>query len=492
MGARALAVGWWDDVDGHDEAVEPGVATEAGARCRILVADADPRTRACLVELLRSHGHDVASAEEGQAALNAFAGEDFDLVFLDLELPGVAGMNVLAALPAIDSQADVVVFTAVQGVESVVEAMKLGAYEYLTKPADSHTILRVVQRARRERALRKEVQRLRTEVPTRSPGGLVGRSPAMRRLLSAIARVAVTRASVLITGETGTGKELVARAIHECSPRSRRPFVDVHCSAIPHALLESELFGHVRGAFTGAVASRKGLVEEADGGTLFLDEVGTLTPDVQVRLLRLLQERRIQRVGSSMSTPVDFRLVAASNVDLRDEVGAGHFREDLFFRLDVCAIRVPPLRERTEDVPLLAHHFLTRFATEYGIEPPRLTPEVLARMVAYDWPGNVRELEHFVERSLVMHPGASSIPFDLPHGTSEEGPEPLVQRALDEDWSLDRLERVYILRRLERNGWQRSATAEQLGIDRRTIHRKLKRYREEGLLAEVVDTGALG
>jgi DNA-binding NtrC family response regulator len=285
----------------------------------------------------------------------------------------------------------------------------------------------------------------------------------------------------LITGETGTGKELVARAVHDLSPRSDKPFIAVNCSAIPSTLLEAELFGHMRGSFTGAVQSRKGLIEEAAGGTLFLDEISTLSEDVQVKLLRVLEDRRVQRVGSNAPVAVDFRLVAASNTDLAALVEAGRFREDLFFRLDVFPIVVPPLRERKDDIPLLAAHFMARFAEEHGMDAPRLSPLTVSRMMAYEWPGNVRELENYIERSVIMYPGSSAFPFDLPRTASHDAATAL-GRAVEGEWTMDRLEREYLLASLDHHGWQQAAVAEILGVNRRTIYRKLKQYRAEGLL----------
>jgi DNA-binding NtrC family response regulator len=313
----------------------------------------------------------------------------------------------------------------------------------------------------------------------------VGRTPVIQKVFRLVERVAPTRATVLVTGETGTGKDLVARAIHDLSPRAEAPFIAVNCSAIPSTLLEAELFGHTRGSFTGAVQNRKGLIEEAEGGTLFLDEISTLSADVQVKLLRVLQDRRVQRVGSSSPVVVDFRLVAATNTDLSRLVASGDFREDLFFRLDVFPIAMPPLRERREDILPLADHFLARFAAEHEVSAPRLSPTTLSRMVSYPWPGNVRELENFVERSVIMYPGARSFPFDLPRNGSEHTEAQLIERAATDQWTLERLEREYLLSTLERHRWRRSTAAEILGINRRTIHRKLSRYREQGLVADL-------
>ncbi|HET7322177.1 MAG TPA: sigma-54 dependent transcriptional regulator, partial [Longimicrobiaceae bacterium] len=311
---------------------------------------------------------------------------------------------------------------------------------------------------------------------------MIGRSAALNRVHDLIQRVAPTRATVLITGETGTGKELVARSIHELSDRAHGSFIAINCSALPETLLESELFGYTKGAFTGATATRRGLFEEANGGTLFLDEIATISPAIQVKLLRVLQERRIQRLGSSQSVAVDFRLIAAGNLDLADEVEAGRFREDLYYRLNIFPITVPALRERSDDIPLLANHFRLRFAEENGIEPPEIAADTMERLLSHDWPGNVRELENFIERSVIMHAGARTIPFDLSGGRRGE-PEPdreLTGRAMRERWTLQRLEREYILELMRETNGHQVRTAEILGIDRRTLYRKLKQYREEG------------
>jgi len=468
----------------------PGAVTKLdGGRDRgrsavALVADADAELLSHLSDLLAAAGHEVVTAQDGQAALDALHAREVDVALLDVDLPKVSGLNVLSALPSVHTDAKVIVLTSHGTVEAAVEAMKLGAYDYVRKPLDDDELLHTVDRALSMLRVRRELDRVRGSRPERRMAAMVGKTPAMQRLFRLVERVAPTRATVLITGETGTGKELVARAVHEHSPRGDKPFVAVNCSAIPSTLLEAELFGHVRGSFTGAVQSRKGLIEEASGGTLFLDEISTLSLDVQVKLLRVLEDRRVQRVGSNAPVPVDFRLVAATNTDLTPLVAAGTFREDLLFRLDVFAIQVPPLRDRLDDIPLLAGHFIARFSTEHGIEPPRVSPHTLSRMMSYDWPGNVRELENFIERSVIMHPGADGFPFDLPRALPGSEGSATLSRAVEDAWTLDRLEREYLLSMLERNRWQQAAVADLLGINRRTIHRKLKRYREEGLLPE--------
>jgi DNA-binding NtrC family response regulator len=313
----------------------------------------------------------------------------------------------------------------------------------------------------------------------------------MERLFDLVERVAPTRATVLIVGETGTGKELVARAVHDLSERARKPFVAINCSALPETLLESELFGHTKGSFTGAIANKRGLFEEANGGTLFLDEISTISPAIQVKLLRVLQDRKIQRVGGGMPLTVDFRLIVATNVDLGEEVRAGRFREDLYYRLNVFPLNVPALREREGDIPILANYFRMKFAQENGVEPPSITPETMTRLASYPWPGNVRELENFIERAVIMYAGARTIPFEPPLGEKARSERELLERAREEKWDLGRLEREYILDVLESCHGHRGHAAEILGIDRRTLYRKLKEYQQQGKADLQLDMAAV-
>jgi DNA-binding NtrC family response regulator len=305
---------------------------------------------------------------------------------------------------------------------------------------------------------------------------MVGESLTMDRMFELIERVAATRATVLVAGETGTGKELVARAIHDLSERARGSFVPVNCSALPETLLESELFGHMRGSFTGAIANRRGLFEEANGGTLFLDEISTISPAIQVKLLRVLQDRKIQRVGGGPAIDADFRLIVATNVDLAEEVAAGRFREDLYYRLNVFPIVVPPLRQRSEDIPLLVNHVRIKFSRENGVTAPTISAETMARLIGYGWPGNVRELENFMERAVIMYAGKSHVPFDPPLGERADRQRNLLRVARENSWDLARLEREYILDLLEAHHGHRAEAAAALGIDRRTLYRKLKEY----------------
>jgi two-component system NtrC family response regulator/two-component system response regulator HydG len=454
---------------------------ESLPRPRILVTEDEESVRKFLVLALEREGYAIETAENGTDALRALERGLYDVVLLDLNLPDMSGMDVLSAGRALQTDAQFVMVTGESGADTAVEAMKLGAFDYICKPVGVAGLALTVSRALRDTELRREVVQLRQQVADRNRVQMIGKSPALQRVNDLLKRVAPTRATVLITGETGTGKELVARSLHELSDRSRGPFVAINCSALPETLLESELFGYVKGAFTGAVAPRRGLFEEANGGTLFLDEVATISPAIQVKLLRVLQERRIQRLGSSQSVAVDFRLVAAGNVDLASQVEAGTFREDLFYRLNIFPIVVPPLRERKDDIPLLASHFRLRFAEENGLEPPEIRADTMERLLTHDWPGNVRELENFIERAVIMHAGSKTMPFDAP-GARRGDPTPeQTARGVRERWSLERLEREYILDILRETNGHQVRAAEILGIDRRTLYRKLKQYREEGV-----------
>lgn len=448
-------------------------------RGRILIIEDDRQLRGLLTELLQEESYETSAVESGEEGLQTLQREVFDVVLLDINLPGMHGINVLTAAPNTQTDAEFIVMTAFAEVETAVQAMKLGAFDYLRKPLEPDELLLVIDRALTQTHLRREVARLRRQVSKGPRSRLIGRSKALERLFDLIERVAATRATVLVTGETGTGKELVARAIHDLSPRARKAFVPVNCSALPEGILESELFGHLKGSFTGAIASRRGLFEEAHGGTLFLDEVSTISSATQVKLLRVLQERKIQRVGGGSQIAVDFRLIAATNLDLMREVGEGRFREDLYFRLNVFPLHVPPLRERKDDIPLLANHFRSRFAEENDVELPGISPETLQRMMEYSWPGNVRELENFIERAMIMYSGAPTIRFDAPHATASKPEQSLLARARDERWSVERLEREHIFSVLESTRGNQTRASEILGMDRRTLYRKLKRYQVE-------------
>jgi len=461
-------------------------AAASGAAPRILVVEDEDVIRELLEQTLHEEGFRVAVVGTGEAALKRLEESLFDVVLLDLNLPGMHGLNVLSAAPATQTDAQFIVMTAFGSVDTAVEAMKLGAFDYINKPFRIEELLLTLRRAIEETELRREVAQLRTRVGAGARERILGKTPAIQRVFDLIERVAPTRANVLVHGETGTGKELVARAVHDVSDRARRPFIPVNCSALPESLLESELFGHVKGSFTGAIQSRRGLFESAQGGTLFLDEISTISPAIQVKLLRVLQERRITPVGGSESIPVDFRLVAATNEELESLVADGGFREDLYYRLNVFPIRVPPLRERRADIPILANAFRLRFAEDNGLPAPEILPETLSRMMAYDWPGNVRELENSIERSLILHSSSRSLPFETAANGAVREERSILDRATDQGWSLDRLEQEYILRVLDAQAWHQGNAAEILGINRRTLYRKLRLYREQGALPEGV------
>ena len=444
------------------------------SRARVLLVDDDQPTLELLRTLLATQEYAVTAVTTGEEAIRVLSSQAYDLVLLDLHLPGVTGHQVLAQIRALEADVQAIVMTGYATIDSAVEAMRLGAFDYITKPLRTDELMLSMERALEKASLHREVASLRRRAGTE--GTFVGNAPAVQHMFDLIERVAPLTATVLITGETGTGKELVARAIHDLSPRSGRPFVPVQCSALAPTLIESELFGHVKGSFTGAVAHRRGLFEEAGGGTLFLDEIATITPDIQVKILRVLQDRRIQRVGASEQITVDFRLIGATNVDLAQEAAGGRFREDLYYRLSVFPIRVPPLRERREDIPHLAAAFRARFARENGIEAPEISPRALARMMEYDWPGNVRELENFIERAMIVHAGRRSIQFEPP-GRRERAELQLLGRSEREEWPMERLEREYVLNVLERVHGHQGRAATILGISRRTLSRKLGHWK---------------
>ena len=398
-------------------------------------------------------------------------------------MPNVGGLEVLLAAKELDRSLPVILMTAQASLQTAMRAVNEGAFYYIQKPFSNDELVAICRRAAESRQLKKENQALKTEIRRRDRGDFtrpIGRSRRFTDVLKTAETVAPSDSTVLITGESGTGKEVLAKFIHTVSDRGEGPFVSINCGALPENLLESELFGHVRGSFTGAVRDKQGLFVAANGGSFFLDEVGEMSAATQVKLLRVLQERVVHRVGGGAPVPVDYRLVAAANVELEDEVAAGRFREDLFYRLNVFPLTVPPLRERGSDIGLLAHHFRLRAARENGIEPPDIPPETIRRMMEYTWPGNVRELENFVERAVILHAGAATLPFDPPRRGAEVGESSLLAEAAAARWSLERLEREYVLRILREAGGNQGRAAEMLGIDRRTLTRKLKQYREEG------------
>jgi DNA-binding NtrC family response regulator len=442
---------------------------------KILVVDDDPDIVAVLEELLRKEGHQVSTCEAGAAAIAAGRDEAFDVVVVDIRLPDLDGLAVLRAFQETSPDVAVIVTTAFGTVETAIQAIKTGAYDYIPKPFKLDEVRIVVRRALERKGLLEENRRYRRELRGKYRlENVVGASGPMLEIFKTVARVAPTRSLVLLQGESGTGKELIARTIHYNSDRAHGAFVTVDCGALPETLLESELFGHERGAFTGATTLKRGLFEVAGGGTCFLDEIGDVSPTVQSRLLRVLQEQEIKRVGGTEPIKVDVRVIAATNKALEALVKAHTFREDLFYRLSVVTITLPPLRERRDDIRLLAEHFLRKFAQDAGKRVERIAPEALALLTAYGWPGNVRELEHAIERAVVLTQNPTLLPQDLPPDL-QAAPE---GRPLGgaEVLPLREVERRHLLFALERAKGNRKRAAEWLGVTRRTLYRMADRH----------------
>jgi DNA-binding NtrC family response regulator len=437
---------------------------------RILVVDDEAIVRDSLLGWLRQDGHQVKAAESAKTALHLTAEEAFDIVLLDIKMPGMDGLELQARLSAALPDLTVVVMTAYASVETAVQAMKAGAYDYIVKPFDPEDLSMLIRRAGEHRSLRAENRKLKESLEqAAAPPPLLGESAGMRRVQELVAAVAPTEATVLITGESGTGKELVARALHAGSPRRFNPLVVVNCGALSEGILESELFGHEAGSFTGARARHKGKFEAADGGTIFLDEIGDVSPKVQVELLRVLEEKKVTRLGGNTPIPVDFRVLAATHKDLGALVKEGVFREDLYWRLNVVIIELPPLRERPGDIPVLARRFVERFALAMNRRPPELSPAASEALLAYPWPGNVRELQNAIERAVVVARGDLVEPADLPvRVTASPGPAG--------PQSLAEAERQHVEAVLESSGWNISRAARTLDVDRVTLYNKIRRY----------------
>ena len=448
------------------------MTSEAG---KILVVDDDADMRGLLFDVLESDGYRVGTAESGEKALQALAEEQYDLVLTDLRMKGMLGTALLSEIKHRYPDTGVILMTAFGTVESAIEAMKGGAMDYLIKPVKTDDVLRTAGRAAREVQLRREVTHLRREVYKEySFHQILGKSRPMQEVFELIRRVADSPSNLLITGESGTGKELVAKAIHYNSDRRDRPFVAVNSAAIPEQLLESELFGHMRGAFTDAKADRPGLFEEAQKGTLFLDEISELPLMLQAKLLRAIQEREIRRVGSTKSIPVDVRIIAATNLNLADEVKAKHFREDLYYRLNVIEIRLPPLRDRRDDIPLLVENFLHKCAKANRKPLQGISESSLALLIDYSWPGNVRELENIIERAVTLARGEKIMPEDLPATVQgSRGDRRVLDDAAERTLPLQKVEWEYIKKILEKTGGNKYQAAQALGIDRKTLYRKL-------------------
>ncbi len=446
----------------------------------VLVVDDEAAMREMVVSLLEDEGLRAQGAASVDQAFDALREREVDAVLSDIRMPGQSGLDLLGRLREVRPETPVILMTAFGSIDSAVEAMRAGAFDYVTKPFKRDELLVTLERAFERRALEQENRRLRAAVDRTSAfGDLIGASPAMREIFALIRKIADSRSSVLITGESGTGKEIVARTIHFSGARASRTFVPINCTAIPEGLLESELFGHVRGAFTGAHASKRGLFEQANGGTLFLDEIGDMGVGLQGKLLRVLQDREIRAVGGTHSVKVDVRIIAATHRDLQEEIAAGHFRRDLFYRLNVIPIHIPPLRERPEDVPPLAEAFLCKHAGQGT--PRRVTPAALERLTQCRWEGNARELENVIERALALSDSPRLGPDDLPlpdEGVEAE-PEGLLRGAVEQRLTLGELEDLYIEQVLRETSGNKVQAARILGINRRTLYRRGERSRRQ-------------
>jgi len=444
----------------------------------ILIVDDEPGVRSALTGVLRDEGYGVEAVDSGEACLDRVLRGSYDLIVLDVWLPGLDGLATLQRLRERQVDAQVVMISGHGNIESAVRAIKMGAFDFVEKPLSLEKTVLVVRNALRQRRLEAENRALRARVDRRLT--MVGESDEMAQLREQVAMAAPTNGRVLIYGENGTGKELVARTVHTLSRRRHGPFIEVNCAAIPEELIESELFGHVRGAFTGAVADRRGKFEAADGGTIFLDEIGDMSLKTQAKVLRVLQEQVVEPVGGTQTVRVDVRVLAATNKDLPAAIRNGEFREDLYFRLNVIPIFVPPLRARSGDIPLLADHFMATFGREYGRRPKALSPDAIAELQRYPWPGNVRELRNVIERLMIMAPGETITAADvrflnpdaaiLPADAAPDG------TFLPLHAARDRFEQQYILRALAQQQGNMTRTAELLGVERSNLYRKMRAF----------------
>ena len=445
----------------------------------VLIVDDDPGHRTMLRTLLTGWGYTIFEADDGSTAIEKVHEQVFDLILMDIRMIKVSGLEALNQIKTFNPAMPIIIMTAYASVETAVEALKNGAYDYLTKPLDFDELRLAMERAVDLRQLREENRLLRESLGTHfDRRNIIGRSKAMDKVLKTVAQVAPSEATVLITGESGTGKEMIAGAIHFNSSRKTGPFVKINCAAIMETLLESELFGHEKGAFTGAHRKKEGRIRQAHGGSLFLDEISEMSLAMQVKLLRVLQEREITRVGGEDVIKVDVRVIAATNKDLLQEISTGKFREDLFYRLNVVALNIPPLKERSEDIPLLAQHFLEIFSEKNRKKIKGFTPHAMDQLIKYDWPGNVRELMNAVERGVVLsrseHLDVEELLLVIKDEKGEK--ESLSKDFITGDLPLEEVEKASILKTLDLSGGNKSEAARRLGITRRTLHKKLKKY----------------
>jgi DNA-binding NtrC family response regulator len=439
---------------------------------KILVVDDEKIVRESLFHWFQEEGYQVETAEDGETALRIFDKNKFDLLLVDMKMPGMSGLELLAKVKEIDKDTIVILITAFASVPTAIKALKDGAYDYVTKPVDPDELEHLVKKALEQRSLRVENEQLKGNIDEIiKPDNLIGESGQMKKIYELIHTVAPTDTTVMIRGESGTGKELVAKAIHINSRRKYFPIIPVNCGALAESILESELFGHEKGAFTGAQFKRKGKFEMADGGTIFLDEIGSVSPKMQVELLRVIESKQFSRVGGNQIIKSDFRVIIATNEPLEDLVKQGKFREDLYYRLNVFSIVIPPLRERTGDIPVLAFYFLNNFCTAMNKNIKNISPEAMEFLTRYDWPGNVRELENAIERAVVVGKGETIKVDDLPfHVSSSQA------AGTDGDNSMTAMEKKHIARVLNENNWNISRSALELEIDRVTLYNKINKY----------------
>jgi DNA-binding NtrC family response regulator len=460
---------------------------------RILIADDDEVSCQLFAETLESDGFQVDQVTSGDEAIARLRAANHDLVIIDVRMPGISGLEVTRIVHEKYPALPIIVMTAFGSIETAVEAIHEGAFDFISKPMNLAELKKTVSRALSQRSLQRHSAKNANgedENPTEL-GKIIGKSPAMLEVYKTVARVAPTKSTVLILGESGTGKELIARAIHDHSPRANRPFVAVDCGALTETILESELFGHMRGSFTGAFADKKGVFEDAQGGTCFLDEIGGISQNMQARLLRVLQEHEIRRVGGKDWLPVDVRVVAATNQNLAEAVAKGDLRQDLYYRLDVIAIHLPPLRERADDIPLLAQHFLRYYGQESGKPVPAFSDEAMELLCSYPWPGNIRELENAIEQAVALSYQPVLTPEDLPRDVREHREARIASLAPENTQfifpdtpSLEEVKKRYVLHVLQLTGGNVSATARILNVDRRSLYRMLARYKIEPYLKD--------
>lgn len=441
---------------------------------RILVVDDDLGMCQMLSDVLEEEGFYVFTTSESLEASKLLKKEEFDVLITDLKMKGLKGLDLLDEANRVAPLTPVIIITAFGTVESAIKAMKMGAYDYITKPFQMDELLLTVKKALETRQLKKEVIRLKREVESRYDfHQLIGKSPAMQKIYNIIERISDSSSNVLITGESGTGKELVAKAIHYSGNRKEGPFIAVNCAAIPETLLESELFGYKKGAFTDARSDKRGLFFEANEGTLFLDEITEMPLTLQAKLLRAIEDREIRPLGDTNSYPIEVRIISTSNRDIEIAIKQGRFREDLYYRLKVIDIEMPPLRERKEDVPMLIQHFIAKFGSESKKNISGVSEDALKLLLNYSWPGNVRELENVIQRAIALSQQEIILPDDLPASIIQKTDEKLFEKAMDQQFTLDQLEKEYIKRVLIETGGNKSKAAELLGLDRKTLYRKL-------------------